>query len=218
MFKLIIVLSGLVLSGCSIHEIVNGDEKPGLAYVSIDKSGNVVSNNKGSAHLFEAYEKSMEDPESANIIKNPEVIKSLMEAGFERSTLFIWSAEYNGAMVNSDGDTCLQAATYAKTTNSTVDISSSLLDVLGKINLSEKPSETDKLIAANITQTIAQLNVSTAQSTYLAAGLFGLCVLQANGGLEGDELQPVIKELIKASSLNHSESKNKKTKNGVTSK
>jgi hypothetical protein len=189
--------------------MVNGDEKPGLAYVSIDKNGDVVSNNKGTAHFFDAYEDSIKNKDSAAaaIFKDPDVIKQLMEAGFKRSTLFIWGAEYNGAMVNSEGNTCLQAATYAKTTNATVDISSSLLNVLSKIDLSSSPSEADKLIAVNITQAIAKLNDSTAQSTYLAAGLFGLCVLQANGGLKGDQLQPVIKELIKASSLENTELK-----------
>ncbi|SFD00525.1 hypothetical protein [Pseudoalteromonas denitrificans] len=203
----LVLIISLILSGCSIHEMVNGDEKPGLAYVSIDKNGDVVSNNKGTAHFFETYEESLENTNSigSKILEDRELLKSLMEAGTNRSTLFIWSAEYNGAMVDSKGNTCLQAATYAKTTNTSVDISSSLLNVLSKINLSSNPSEADKLIALSITQAITKLNDSTAQSTYLAAGLFGLCVLQANGGLQGSELQPVIKELIKASSLEKTE-------------
>ena len=45
-------------------------------------------------------------------------------------------------------------------------------------------------------------NIENPIHQYLSAGLFGLCVLQANGGIDSQEIERSIKELIKASSLN----------------
>ncbi len=207
MYKLLLILIfSFYLSGCSVHEAWTGDVKPGLSYVSIDRAGQVVSNNKGAAHLTEVYK------EYAKLEKqgDTEALKTFLAENADRATLFIWSSEYNGAMTNGAGKTCLQAATYAKSTNVKADVSDSLLSVLGKIDVSSEASEAQQLLALEITQTITKLNESTAESTYLSAGLFGLCVLQANGGIDAKEIESSIKELIKASSLNkHNKKLNK---------
>ncbi len=224
MLKFIVSLALVtLLGGCSVHKVWNGDKKPGLSYISIDHSGNVVSNNKSVANLFDAIEQFKKEGDSndhlGNVVSNNKSVANLFDAieqfkkegdskalseflakNAGRMTLFIWSAEYNGAMINGKGNTCLQAATYARSTKITADISSSLLSALGKIDLSNA-SEADKLLATTITETITKLNEPSTQSTYLSAGLFGLCVLHANGGLTPQQVKDATIKLIESSSL-----------------
>lgn len=183
----------LLSSGCSVHEAWNGDKKPGLSYVSIDKSGNVSSNNKGAVLAQETFEKLVKDGSKEELVE-------YLERNHERSTLFIWSAEYNGAMINGSGSTCLQAASYARSTTTSVDVSSSLITAFTKIDLSSD-NETDKLLALNIAEAISNLTETSKQSTYLSAGLFGLCLLHANGGLSDSQLKDAVVKVVEASSV-----------------
>ncbi|OLF79495.1 hypothetical protein AWH61_06545 [Alteromonas sp. W12] len=178
-----------LLSGCSVHQAWNGDKKPGLAYVSIDGQGNVVSNNKGAVLFKEILEE-----------QGIEEFENYLSKENGRTTLFIWSAEYNGAMTNDKGKSCLQAANFARSTDITTDVYTGLISTLTKLELSGS-NENDKAIALNITETLTSLSSPTKQSTYLSAGMFGLCLLQANGDLSNSELTDIAKELIKASSL-----------------
>lgn len=193
MNKILIIISALLISGCSVHKAWNGDIKPGLSYVSIDKFGNVSSNNKGAVLAKEAFEELVKSG------SNKELAEFFVENS-ERSTLFIWSAEYNGAMINGSGSTCMQAASYARSTTTTVDISSSLITAFTKIDL-RSGDETDKLLALHIAEAISNLTETSKQSTYLSAGLFGLCQLHANGGLPDEQLINAIHKVVEASSL-----------------
>lgn len=197
MKKLCFLAFAFLSSGCSVHEAWNGDRKPGLSYVSIDKSGNVSSNNKGAALAQEAFEKLLKDGTKEDLVEFLE--------NHERSTLFIWSAEYNGAMINGSGSTCMQAASYARSTTTTVDVSSSLITAFTNINL--KGNETDKLLALHIAEAISNLTETSKQSTYLSAGLFGLCLLHANGGLSEEKLIEAVVKIVEASSLTNKNEK-----------
>ncbi|GGK54531.1 hypothetical protein [Amphritea balenae] len=193
--KKIIFLLGCIffISGCSVHQAWNGDKKPGLSYASIDKMGKVSSNSISATLIKETFEKLIAEGDKQKIAK-------FLAETSDRSTLFIWSAEYNGAMVNGSGQTCLQAASYARSTNTTVDISSSLLNLLTQIDLNSD-NENDKLLALSVMEAITNLTSSSEQSTYLSAGLFGLCLLQANGGLSEAQVESSIAKLIEASTL-----------------
>ena len=206
MRKILIPLISLsILSGCSVHQAWNGDKKPGLSYVSIDKQGNVASNNKGAVLASETLQGFGVNDEDA------EAFFELLQKNDERSTLFIWSSEYNGAMVNGSGSTCLQAASYARSTSISTDVSSSLLAAFGQIDLASG-SETDKLLALNISEAITNLTTSSEQSTYLSAGLFGLCLLHANGGLTNEQVKASVAKLIESSALVTATEKSKSSK------
>lgn len=202
---ILILFSTFFVSSCSVHEVWNGDKKPGLSYISIDKNGTVVSNNKSTELGTETLDKLLSTSDS-EVFKNlnekdKKILSEILSKSSDRSTLFIWSSEYNGAMTNGKGKTCLQAATYARSKNVTADVSASLLSAFGKINISSDASTEDKLLALTITETISKLNASSEQSTYLSAGLFGLCLLQANDSLTQDQVEKAAIELIKASAL-----------------
>jgi hypothetical protein len=208
---LLVLFLSFVISGCSVHEAWNGDKKPGLSYISIDKNGKVVSNNKSTELGTETLDKMLanNDSELSKTLNKEEkkLLTKILSTNSDRTTLFIWSAEYNGAMTNGEGKTCLQAATYARSKKVTADVSASLLSALGKIEISSSSSKEDKLLAFTLTETISKLNATSEQSTYLGAGLFGLCLLQANDGLTKEQVENATLELIKASSLSHQKSK-----------
>lgn len=191
----IILIFILIISGCSAHEAWNGDKKPGVSYVSINQVGKVTSNNMGAQLAANLFMKVLEDGTKEELVE-------FIEENNKRSTLFIWSSEYNGAMIDSKGNTCLQAASYARSTNSTLDISSSLITVFTQLNLNSD-NEKDKLLALNISEAISNLTTSSKQSTYLSAGLFGLCLLNANGGLVDIDLKDALLKLIESSSLSN---------------
>ena len=103
-----------------------------------------------------------------------------MDEKNNRSTLFVWGANYNGAMINEKGRTCLQAASYAKSKEVDFGLSAALLKILGQIDLSNND---DKLLAIKATEAITTLQENSKQSTYLSVGLFGICLLCANENL-----------------------------------
>jgi len=202
---ILILFATFFVSGCSVHEIWNGDKKPGLSYISIDKNGKVASNNKSTELGTETLDKFLSTSDS-EVFKNlnegdKKILSDILATRSDRATLFIWSSEYNGAMTNGKGQTCLQAATYVRSKNITADVSASLLSAFGKINISSDASAEDKLLALSITETISKLNAPSEQSTYLGAGLFGLCLLQVNNGLSPEQVEKTAIELIKASAL-----------------
>ncbi|MGV7225192.1 MAG: hypothetical protein ACQ9MH_27210 [Nitrospinales bacterium] len=188
-----------ILTGCSIHEFWNGDEKPGVAYVSINDFGDIESNAKAFGYTDDLLSDTVKDKLLETKKLTPQELAELLQQldGItKKNTLFIWGADYNGAMINDTGKTCIQAASYARSTDSTLDISASLLKVLKGINLD---NDDDKLIALRITESITSLQANSQQSTYLSAGLFGICILHANGALKNDEALKAINNLIKAS-------------------
>ena len=200
MISIVFLALVLLSSGCSVHQAWTGHKKPGLSYISIDKHGNIVSNNKAIALLEELMQIEKES--------GPEELAKFLSDNANRSTLFIWSAEYNGAMINGKGNACLQAATFARSTDVNTEISSSLLSLLGNINVSSSASAEDKLLAVTVTEAITKLGASSEQSTYLSAGLFGLCILEANEGLTPQQVEKAILKLIESSSLSAADSKN----------
>ena len=197
-----ILISALfILTGCSVHKIVNGSDKPGVAYVSLNDFGDIESNAKAFGYSDDLLSNSVKDKIIDDKKLSADKLVDLLtqiDGLTQKDTLFIWGADYNGAMINKDGQTCMQAASYARSTESSLDISASLLKVLKGIDLN---NDNDKLIALKITESITTLQATSQQSTYLSAGLFGICILHANNALNQGEALVAINNLIKASEL-----------------
>lgn len=203
MKNLLLSVLMLLLPGCSVHQFWNGDTKPGLTYISIDANGNTTSNAKAIGYAEDFFTKLIKETSEKEEYDetDKESITTLVQELNDlskRNTLFIWGANYNGSMINETGQMCLQAASYARSTESSLDISASLLNVINGISLVDPK---DKLLALKIAETITSLQTNSQQSTYLSAGLFGICILQANGALKEEDTYKAVSELISASQL-----------------
>ncbi|ALO40976.1 membrane lipoprotein lipid attachment site-containing protein [Pseudoalteromonas phenolica] len=115
------------------------------------------------------------------------------------SKLFVWSPKNNAAFVNSQGQGCVQGAEVFHEKSGSVDVSNELLGLIKGIELSPDSSSEEKALAVNIANEIVNLRTNTERNTYLSIGMFGLCQLQANGGVTNEDLLQLVSELIKSS-------------------
>ncbi|MFC6631765.1 hypothetical protein [Microbulbifer taiwanensis] len=112
------------------------------------------------------------------------------------SRLFVWSPKNSVAFVNQDGSGCIQGAEVFHEKSGNVNVSNELLGVLKGLDVSNKSSEEEKALALTITNEIVSLRNNTERNTYLGIGMFGLCQLQANGGLDTAEVMELTGLLI----------------------
>lgn len=117
-----------------------------------------------------------------------------------KSTLFVWSPKNSAAFVNAEGKACVQGAEVFHEKSGSVDVSNELLGILKGVQLSSESSSDEKAIAISLANDIISLKTNSERTTYLSIGMFGLCQLQANGGITPAELLTLVSELI-ASSL-----------------
>lgn len=108
-----------------------------------------------------------------------------------------WAPNYNGAFISRSGKPCVQGADVFRSTSGSVDVSAGLIAMLGKLDVSN-PGE--KALAVQITESVTALRTSTAQSTYLSIGMFGICVLAAGNDLGPDHMVQMVQQLLEASS------------------
>ncbi|MDC5301054.1 hypothetical protein OHW80_06805 [Acinetobacter baumannii] len=115
------------------------------------------------------------------------------------TTIFVWSPKNNAAISNREGKGCIQGADVFHNEDVSVDISNKLLELVNGIALSKNTSAEDKLVAIDTVSKIVQLKTNTERNTYLSLGMFGLCQLNANGGLSNAELLRLVGQLIEIS-------------------
>lgn len=116
-----------------------------------------------------------------------------------KSTLFVWSPKNSAAFVNAEGKACVQGADVFHEKSGSVDFSSELLGILKGVQLSSGSSPEEKALAINLANDIISLKTNSERNTYLSIGMFGLCQLQANGGITNSELLVLVSELIQSS-------------------
>lgn len=115
------------------------------------------------------------------------------------SKLFVWSPKNSAAFVNHEGNGCVQGAEVFHEKSGKIDVSNELLGILKGIDISSSSSTEDKALALEVTNEIVSLRTNSERNTYLGIGMFGLCQLQANGGLTKNELLTLIGQLIDSS-------------------
>lgn len=116
-----------------------------------------------------------------------------------KSTLFVWSPKNSAAFVNAEGKACVQGAEIFHEKSGSVDISNELLGVLKGVQLSSESSSEEKAIAISLANDIISLKTNSERTTYLSIGMFGLCQLQANGGITNAEILELVSKLIESS-------------------
>ena len=116
-----------------------------------------------------------------------------------KSTLFVWSPKNSAAFVNAEGKACVQGAEVFHEKSGSVDISNELLGILKGVQLSSDSTSDEKAIAIGLANDIISLKTNSERTTYLSIGMFGLCQLQANGGISNQELLTLVTQLIKSS-------------------
>ena len=117
----------------------------------------------------------------------------------EGSKIFVWSPKNNSAISNTSGKGCMQGADVFHNEDVSIDIGNKLLELVNGIALSKNTSAEDKLVAIDTVSKIVQLKTNTERNTYLSLGMFGLCQLNANGGLSNTELLQLVGQLIETS-------------------
>ena len=117
----------------------------------------------------------------------------------EGSKIFVWSPKNNAAISNTNGKGCMQGADVFHNEDVSIDISNKLLELVKGIAVSKNTSAEDKLVAIDTVSKIVQLKTNTERNTYLSLGMFGLCQLNANGGLSNTELLQLVGQLIEIS-------------------
>ncbi|MFN3581181.1 MAG: hypothetical protein ACK4VV_12005 [Pseudomonas sp.] len=115
------------------------------------------------------------------------------------SKLFVWSPKNSAAFVNHKGNGCVQGAEVFHEKSGKIDVSNELLGILKGIDISSSSSKEDKALALEITNEMVSLRTNSERNTYLGIGMFGLCQLQANGGITKDELLVLTGRLIESS-------------------
>lgn len=133
-----------------------------------------------------------------------------------KATLFVWNPKNNAAVINSNGKSCIQGADVFHEKSGNVDLSKELLSIVQSISLSTTASSSDKALAVEIKNDIMQLKTNTERNTYLSLGMFGLCQLNANGGLSNTELLQLIGQLIETSAIIGNSTTVIPTKNVIT--
>ena len=116
-----------------------------------------------------------------------------------KAQIFAWSPKNNAAVINKEGKGCIQGADIFHNEDVSIDISNKLLELVNGIALSKNTSAEDKLVAIDTVSKIVQLKTNTERNTYLSLGMFGLCQLNANGGLSNTELLELVGQLIETS-------------------
>lgn len=116
-----------------------------------------------------------------------------------KSTLFVWSPKNSAAFVNAEGKACVQGADVFHEKSGSVDVSNELLGILKGVQLSSESSSDEKALAISLANDIISLKTNSERTTYLSIGMFGLCQLQANGGITNQELLTLASELIESS-------------------
>lgn len=115
------------------------------------------------------------------------------------SKLFVWSPKNNAAFVNEEGQGCVQGAEVFHEKGGTLSVSNELLGILKGIEIKPTSTQEDKALAISIANEIINLRTNTERNTFLSIGMFGLCQLQANGGISDQELLALTSQLIKSS-------------------
>jgi hypothetical protein len=176
----VLVLLVLFISGCSAYGSWFGETKPMLTFAELNASKGATTNSpmrdKGSGEVNSG---------EVNLEASPE----------NSSRLFVWSPKNTAAFVNSDGKGCVQGAEVFHEKSGKVDVSNELLGILKGIDVGSESPEGSGL-AIEIANEILALRTNTERNTYLSIGMFGLCQLQANGGLSNEELLELTKELF----------------------
>ena len=118
-----------------------------------------------------------------------------------KGAVFVWEPDSNAAVVSKDGQTCMQNA--LSISESDIELKASLnksADVLAEQakNKDINPEEKQALasISSSIVRSAKELNVSTETTSFLNIGMFYLCQLEANEGLESQEVEALTKQLI----------------------
>jgi len=86
-------------------------------------------------------------------------------------TVISWSPEFNAAYITDDGKGCIQPAIYARLGSGNVSFPAEVISAAGGD------------VSAAYSQALEHLSKVTNQSTFMSIGFYGLCQLEANGGL-----------------------------------
>ena len=222
----VIVFCAVALSACSAYRGWFGSDKPMMNYVLIAQGGNAADGNKktsaaslttpalarlqalpsapdalaDSQVMAEALinEDVLNNPPAAGsrvgveqpIAPSSGVNESSDEAGEQAGDaigyLIAWSPEFNAAFVGKSGKGCIQPATYVRLTGGSASLPADIIGGAAGGNLSGTYSQTlDKLITV------------TNQTTLFSIGMYGLCQLNAGGGISKEEMAKLTADLIK---------------------
>lgn len=171
----LVILIGVMLSGCSANRIWYGSDVARLTYVRltgvVDDQGNVTSVK------IESTSTSGEN-----------------ESGKDKhlGALIAWSPEFNAAFISRSGHGCIQPATYSKTNSGNAEIPAELIS----------KGIASNSLTGDFSQALDKLISVSDQSTFLSIGVYGLCQMHANGGLSQAQLTELTEALFeKAASL-----------------
>jgi hypothetical protein len=121
------------------------------------------------------------------------------------ATVIVWANDTNAAIVNNNGNVCMQNALALKTTETTANVN--LSDALLKLSkvVSEKkngeaPDKDLLAVTASINQAATLLTTTTERTAFLNTGMFYLCQILSNSSIEATNAQDLIDTLITSSS------------------
>ncbi len=118
-------------------------------------------------------------------------------------SVFIWSNDVSAAIAYPPGagrpPICMQRAMTAGATS--VGATASLSDTALKLANPATAASGSELAAASlaVSNAVMALSVSTERTAYLDTGMFYLCQLHANGALNPNQFEAVLKDLISKS-------------------
>jgi len=126
-------------------------------------------------------------------------------------TIFVWEADSNAALLNAEGQVCMQNARAVKTRDvgATAKLSDAVLELTKATtnqvtNPKASASNGNKQALVDLGGTIKEaatlLTTTTERTSFLDAGLFYICQLSSNGSLSETGTKSVTDLLIKAAS------------------
>lgn len=109
------------------------------------------------------------------------------------SRLFVWSPKNTAALVNESGHGCIQGAEVFADKQGKLDLSADALKALAGL---PPTGDSAKALGVEVVNSLIALRTASERNTYLGIGMFGLCQLQANGGLGSNELKDLAVKLF----------------------
>lgn len=107
---------------------------------------------------------------------------------YKDSSLFVWDSDYS-AGVGTKGGICVQAATTMTASNLEANIAASNEIMRLAVPTLQAANEGELIdLGMQQTQTVAQTNVSTAQTSFANIAFFYLCQVSLNRALEEDSI------------------------------
>jgi hypothetical protein len=129
----------------------------------------------------------------------------------DKSGIFTWSPKNTSAVVQADGDICVQGADIFHAQSGSIEVGNQLAAILKGLETTDLSSE-DKALVAKISNDFSDLKTSTERNTFLSIGFFGICQLHANGALSDQDVLQLAKELIDRAALLPTEVTSNQTK------